>query len=69
MALTDADRLQMTAMALMRYSVITRYASPSLVGQPKYAIGWPPNLFPFNENNERLLVNDYVAVGYNYTIT
>ena len=64
MALTDADRLQMTTMALMRYSVVTH---AGVLTQPSYTTNYDPAMFlPVNE---RLNTGDYYsAPTYSYVI-
>ncbi len=64
MALTDADRLQMTTMALMRYSVVTH---AGLIFEPRYTQNYDPAMFiPVNE---RLKTGDYYSTPqYSYVI-
>ena len=64
MALTDADRLQMTTMALMRYSVVTH---AGLIVEPKFTQNYDPAMFiPVNE---RLNTGNYYSTPtYSYVI-
>ena len=64
MALTDADRLQMTAMALMKYSVHEKESG--LIKQPEYIRGFPEYLY--EESYETLYPGDNISVSYSYTI-
>lgn len=64
MALTDADRLQMTTMALMRYSVVTH---TGLIVEPKFTQNYDPAMFL--TVNERLNTgNYYSSPTYSYSI-
>lgn len=64
MALTDADRLQMTTMALMRYSVVTH---AGLIVEPKYFQNC--DITMFWTVNERLDTgNYYSSPTYSYSI-
>jgi len=61
MALTNAEKIQMTALALMRHSVFTTGGGGG---------GWPLFLTaPLSDTFETLTVNDYVSVSYSYSIT
>ena len=64
MALTDADRLQMTAMALMRYSVVTH---AGLIVEPKYFQNYDPAMF-LTVNGRLNTSNYYSPPTYSYSI-
>lgn len=65
MALTDADRLQMTTMALMRYSVVTH---AGLIVEPRYTQNYDPAMFL--TINGRLNAGDFYSVPtFSYSIT
>lgn len=65
MALTDADRLQMTTLALMRYSVVTH---AGLIVEPKYFQNYDPAMFL--TVNERLDTGSYFSTPtFSYSIT
>lgn len=64
MALTDADRLQMTTMALMRYSVITH---AGLIVEPRYTQNYDPAMF-LTVNGRLDTGNYYSTPTYSYVI-
>lgn len=67
MALTDADRLQMTVMALMRHNVVTVQGDDGLISQPMYTQSFDPtDHIPVNQ---RLDAGDYYSTPtYSYVI-
>jgi len=66
LALTDADRLQMTAVAMMRHSVFT--GKNALIAQPVYTQSF--SVTDYLTPNFTFTPGDYVsAPAYSYTIT
>lgn len=65
MALTDADRLQLTLIAIQRHNTFTK--DTSLIKQPTYTHTWP--VAPFDDPYETLTPIDNVAISYSYAIT
>lgn len=64
MALTDADRLQMVTMAVMRHNVVTH---AGLIVEPKYTTNYDPAVFL--TVNERLNAENYYSTpAFSYTI-
>jgi hypothetical protein len=64
MALTDADRLQMTMLAIQRHNVMGK--DDALLKQPTYTHEWP--VPPFDDPDEELSPMDNVSLTYSYTI-